>query len=82
MLKQHMDLLKDALGGDSVDKDHVRGLRDVAVSDRIAIRQAEWRSTNVSGELPDPLRGCAGGRGDSQNVGISSITPAVWTGEV
>ena len=42
ILKQHTDLLKRALGGDSVDEDLARGLGEVAVSDRIAIRQAEW----------------------------------------
>jgi hypothetical protein len=42
VLKQHMDLLKPAVGGDSVDEDLVRGLGEAAMSDRIAMRQAEW----------------------------------------
>jgi hypothetical protein len=42
VLKQHMDLLKRAFSGSSVDEDLVRGLGEVVVSDRIAIRQAEW----------------------------------------
>jgi hypothetical protein len=42
LLKQHMDLLMRALGGNSVDEDLAQRLGEVAASDRIAIRQAEW----------------------------------------
>jgi hypothetical protein len=42
VLKQHIDLLNRALGGETADENLVRSLGEVAVNDRIAIRQAEW----------------------------------------
>ncbi|HWR16093.1 MAG TPA: hypothetical protein VN577_14795 [Terriglobales bacterium] len=42
VLESHMDLLKRALGGEVPDEVLMRGLAQVATSDRIAIREAEW----------------------------------------
>lgn len=42
VLERHIDLLKRALGGEAPDEALIRGLAQVALSDRIAIREAEW----------------------------------------
>jgi len=49
VLESHIDLLKRALGGDAPNEALMRCLAQVAASDRIAIREAEW-------EINKPLR--------------------------
>ena len=42
LLQNHIDLLMRALGGETPDEALMRSLAQVAISDRIAIREAEW----------------------------------------
>ena len=42
ILGTHIDVLKRALGGEKPDELLMRALAQVATSDRIAIREAEW----------------------------------------